>query len=150
MEQNAGVAVEIRSMKKEDLPALAELYRQFWNEPSDLLSIERQFRRISQNSSYILLSAVLCGCLVGSVMGILCEDLYGDGQPFLVVENMIVDRESRRAGIGSALLHRLEVLAREQGCTQILLVTEKFRQDACGFYEANGFSQSHAGYKKKL
>ena len=108
--------------------------------------MERRFRRVSQNSSYILSRAVLCGRLAGFDYGHLCSS----GRPFPVAENRIVDRKVRRTGIGSALLHRLEVLARKKGCTQMLLVTEKFRQDACGFYEANGFSQSHAGYKKKL
>ncbi len=47
---------------------------------------------------HILLAAEDGGRLVGSVMGVVCEELYGDGRPFLVVENLIVDKEQRRKG----------------------------------------------------
>ena len=83
-------------------------------------------------------------------MGIVCKELYGDCNPFLVVENMIVDKSSRHKGIGTLLLHELERLAKERYCTQMILVTENDRIDACNFYEKYGFSKNNKGYKKKL
>ena len=53
-------------------------------------------------------------------------------------------------GVGRSLLLCLEQMARERACTQIILVTEKNRLDACAFYEACGFQQENTGYKKKL
>jgi len=79
-----------------------------------------------------------------------CDELYGDCLPFLVIENMIVDRGARRMGVGKALLNELEKRARERQCSQMILVTERNRTDACGFYESYGFSKDHKGYKKKL
>jgi ribosomal protein S18 acetylase RimI-like enzyme len=84
-------------------------------------------------------------------MGVICEELYGDCSPFVVVENMIVDKSRRRAGVGRALMAELEERARQRGCAQMLLVTEKSRTDACSFYESAGFAAGiNAGYKKKL
>nr|WP_243764912.1 GNAT family N-acetyltransferase [Eubacterium callanderi] len=55
-----------------------------------------------------------------------------------------------QSGIGKALLGALEKQAKERRCTQIILVTEENRKDACRFYEANGYQEDNAGYKKKL
>lgn len=68
-----------------------------------------------------------------------------------VVEDMIVDKKYRKRGIGRALFQTLERQAVAQGCTQVILVTESERTDACGFYESIGFHPSkNKGYKKKL
>lgn len=142
--------MDIREMEKADLPQLAALYRQFWQEESDLVKMKQQFERLSRRNTHILLSAVEAGVLVGSVMGIVCEELYGDCRPFLVVENMIVDKAYRQRGVGKALLQKLEKRAKARGCTQMILVTEAEREDACAFYEACGFQLNNRGFKKKL
>ncbi|MCQ2011146.1 MAG: GNAT family N-acetyltransferase [Sporolactobacillus sp.] len=142
--------MNIRQMELEDLPQLAILYRQFWNEDSNIDQMKAQFRKINQRKTHILLSAVSEDRLVGSVMGVVCDELYGDCLPFLVIENMIVDRGARRMGVGKALLNELEKRARERQCSQMILVTERNRTDACGFYESYGFLKDHKGYKKKL
>ena len=69
-------------MIRTDIPQLAMLYHQFWNEDSNILAMESQFDRLSKDERYILLSAVIDEKLVGSVMGIICQDLYGNCKPF--------------------------------------------------------------------
>lgn len=98
-----------------------------------------------------MLSAIDDNKLVGSVTGIICDELYGQCKPFMVLENMIVDIRYRNKGIGKALIEDLERIALERQCTQIILVTEANRNDACSFYEQIGYSRdTHRGYKKKL
>jgi GNAT superfamily N-acetyltransferase len=64
---------------------------------------------------------------------------------------MIVDRAARQQGIGRRLIAALEDEARTQGCTQVLLVTEADRADACSFYASAGYAaEAHRGFKKKL
>lgn len=71
----------------------------------------------------------LNGLLVGSVMGVTCEELYGSCKPFLVLENMIVDRKYRNKGVGKALISEIEKIAAE----------------------TLGYSpNTHKGFKKKL
>ena len=142
--------MEIRNMIQTDIPQLAILYQQFWNEPSDILAMQNQFDKLSKDERYILLSAVMDDKLVDSVMGIVCQELYGNCKPFLVLENMVVDQGTRRKGIGKSLLSRLEEIAKARDCSQIILVTELERVDACLFYEACGFQTNNKGYKKKL
>lgn len=141
----------IRMMQEEDIPELSALYEQFWGEKSDIENMKKQFRTLLQKNTHILLSAVEDGKLTGSVMGVVCEELYGECKPFLVVENMVVDKDCRRKGLGKALLSELEKLAKQRGCTQMILVTETNRADACGFYQSAGFDPDiNKGYKKKL
>jgi len=42
------------------------------------------------------------------------------------------------------------VIAREKGCAQLQLTTNKARKDAQRFYEQLGFEMSHEGMKAKL
>lgn len=131
--------MHIRYMIEEDIPQLSTLYEQFWGDKSDTEKMRTQYKKLLGAGTHIFLSAVDEGKLIGSVMGVICEELYGECRPFLVIENMIVDKNSRRTGAGRALLSELERRARERGCTQMILVTESNREDACGFYEALGF-----------
>lgn len=140
----------IRELLITDLPALAELYFQFWEEESDISQMEKQFEIIKKENRHILLVYEENGKVIGTVMGVVCRELYGTCRPFLVVENFIVDKNHRRKGIGKLLMNELERKARERNCTQMILVTEKDRADACGFYLSYGFQTNNAGYKKKL
>lgn len=84
-------------------------------------------------------------------MGVICEDLYGKCEPFMVIENMIVDEEYRRKGVGKALIQEIEKQATVLNCTQIILVNEANRDDACNFYASLGYNpDTHKGFKKKL
>jgi GNAT superfamily N-acetyltransferase len=81
--------------------------------------------------------------VVGSVMGIVCDELYGECRPFLLMENLVVAAEYRRKGIGKALLGELEKQAREWKCSQ--------GKDAVSFYESAGYNaKEHIGFKKSL
>ena len=143
--------MDINKMVESDIPELALLYRQFWNEDSSVEKMKAKFKKLDADPNYILLSARIDSKLVGSVMGIICEELYGDCRPFLVIENLIVDSTHRKKGIAKSLLLRLEKVAIEHQCTQIILVTEKVRQDAIDFYASLGFDPAtHTGFKKSL
>lgn len=141
----------IRQMVADDIPELAQLYKQFWNEDSCIDTMYNQFNKFSESSTHVLLSAVDNGRLIGSVMGVICEELYGCCEPFMVLENMIIDNNHRNKGVGKALISELEKIAANKNCTQIILVTETNRIDACNFYESVGYSpNTHKGFKKKL
>lgn len=141
----------VREMITDDIPQLAQLYKQFWDEESSVETMRKKYNQFQENGSHILLSAVENGELIGSIMGVICGELYGDCRPFLVLENLIVDRRYRNQGVGKALTSELEKKAAEKNCTQIILVTETNRIDACRFYESAGYNpDTHTGYKKKL
>ena len=141
----------IREMAASDIPQLAELYKQFWNEDSCVKTMRQKFDQYQKKGSHILLCATENKQLVGSVMGVICGELYGNCRPFLVLENMIIDQKYRNRGIGTELIAEMEKRASQRNCTQIILVTESDRVDACKFYESVGYKpETHRGFKKKL
>lgn len=143
--------MEIRKLTENDLEGLAALYKQFWGESSSLEKMQATFKRLDKNPNYILLGADQQNHLVGSVMGIICEELYGDCRPFMVVEDVIVDKHQRRLGIGSSLMRQLEGYAVKHNCNYIIFVTESERSEAHRFYESLGYkSDAYKGFKKRL
>lgn len=135
----------------EDIPDLALLYKQFWNEDSCVELMKKKFRELQKNPSYVFLSAIDGNHLMGSVFGIICEELYGECKPFLVLEDLVVDGRYRRKGVGRALMTEMEKIAVEHGCYQMLFITENDRTDTIAFYASLGFNpDTHKGFKKPL
>ena len=84
-------------------------------------------------------------------MGIVCEELYGDCKPFMVIEDIVVNKDHRRSGVGSALMGALEGCAVERNCNYIIFVTESERTEAHRFYESLGYNPNACkGFKKYL
>ncbi|MDI3477946.1 MAG: hypothetical protein PWQ59_1471 [Thermoanaerobacterium sp.] len=61
--------MELRRMIERDIPDLALLYKQFWNENSSIDLMEKKFAELKNNPNYIFLSAVEVDHLTGSVLG---------------------------------------------------------------------------------
>ena len=134
-----------------DLPTLAGLYKQFWGEDSSPEKMREVFGRLSEDPDYLFLGARHGRTLVGSALRVVCEDLYGDCRPFLLIEDFVVDESRRRLGVGSALIRELERHAAERDCAYILLLTDAYRDDAVRFYESLGYEcDRYRGFKKRL
>ena len=131
--------MRVTALTEADLPDLARLYRQFRGEESCLEDMKIAFRRLENDPDYTLLGVREAGRLVGSVMGILCQELYGRCRPFMVVEDLIVDQAHRRRGVGSELMRGIEQEALRHQCSYIMLVTDANRIEALGFYEHLGY-----------
>jgi ribosomal protein S18 acetylase RimI-like enzyme len=143
--------MKIERLTEYDLPALAEMFRQFWGEKSSPEKMGSTFSRLATNPAYILLAAKHNDRLVGFAMGIICEDLYGECKPFMVIEDLIVDKNQRRNGVGSALMRELEKCAIDHDCCQIIFVTEANRAEAHRFYRSLGYEfKSYKGFKKRM
>lgn len=48
--------MQIDTLTEDDLPTLAELYRQFWSEESSLERMRATFRRLANDPSYLFLA----------------------------------------------------------------------------------------------
>jgi ribosomal protein S18 acetylase RimI-like enzyme len=144
-------AMDIARLTEEDLEALARLYEQLLPEESSLEKMRATFQRLKGDPNYIFLGAKQDGRLVGSVLGIICEELFGECRPFMVVEDVVVDKDQRRGGVGSALMRELERRAVQRACNYIMLVTDSARVDARRFYESLGYHpNAYQGFKKYL
>lgn len=134
-----------------DLIEVAELYEMFWGDVSHVDKMKRKLSLWENDNRHHLLVAKADGKIIGTIFGVICEELYGECKPFLVMEDLIVKKEFRRAGVARALLLHIESIGREHDCSQIQFITESNRKDAISFYETMGYnSKFNIGFKKKL
>lgn len=103
----------IREVAMEDIPKLMKLYQQFWGQPLHIEKMQRQFWRLKDQHSHMILCAVAGNSFIRSVAGIVCADLYGACRSFMVLENLIVDKQHRRKGVAQQLLGELERQAKK-------------------------------------
>lgn len=142
----------ITFINSSDLGQLALLYEELTGIKTNMVLMEKMYKKIADNTDYILIGAKdEEQRLVGSVMGIVCTDIVGECQPFMVLENVIVSEKSRRRGTGRQLVKYIENCARERNCYYIMLVSLLKRKDAHAFYESLGYNLGVVqGFKKYL
>lgn len=141
--------ITIKHIKSDDLSGLCQLYDELVNRVNNYTKLVDVYQSIQNNDNYIILGAFNDEGLVGSLMGIICYDLVGECQPFMVIENVIVSNRVRRQGIGKKLMLEIEQIAKERGCYYIIFVSGDQRKEAHAFYENLGFKDEKVeGYRK--
>ena len=95
--------MDITPLTEADLPQLLALQKELLDEGGNLDRMRELFAVIDKDPNYALLGAQKEGCLVGSLVGIVCHDLIGSCIPFMVVENVIVAKGFRNHQIQSTL-----------------------------------------------
>jgi len=107
--------------------------------------------KIRKNPDYVVLGAKHLNKIIGTIMGVVIEDIIGDCRPFMVIENMIIDQDYRGKGIGKELMMYLENIARDRNCYYIIFVSSSKRKDAHRFYQSMGYELDLVqGFKKYL
>lgn len=135
-----------------DLAGLKDLYEKgFDSAVSNSDAITKTFEIIKDNPDYIILCAKADNRVVGSVMGVVCYELFGKCLPFMVVENVVVLNDYRNRGIARKLMLRLEECALQRYCSTILFVSSAHRFGAHKLYESLGYGIDKVnGYRKRL
>lgn len=143
--------VTINQIETKHLPQLAELYEELVGVSTNLVKMEETYAEILEDKSYYVLGAFYENELAGSLMGILCKDLIGESEPFMVIENVVVSSKVRRQGIGRKLMLEIEEIARQHGCSYMILVSGGQRVEAHRMYESLGYREEHVeGFRKHL
>ncbi len=143
--------MKIVRITKNDLPKLSTLFTEFIGTKSNLGKMSSSLDSIMANPNYSVLGAKIEGDLIGSAMGIICFDLVGECNPFMVIENVVVAKHMRNKGVGKALMRALETEALKVNCRYIMLVSSASRVDAHKFYKSLGYeTDGFKGFKKYM
>lgn len=147
--------LRIRRATTDDLSALLELYRQLarfppGSLPTDMTTAGPVLARILGDPARRLIVAETGGRVVGTADLVIVPNLTHDGRPWAIVENVVVDDDSRRVGIGQELMTDVVRAARSAGCYKVQLLSRNDRGEAHLFYEAIGFTQSAVGFRMYL
>ena len=148
-------AVEVREAEDRDLDAVLHLYEQLADgqdgsmpaDPGGAAAILAEIRSVSGRA---LLVAVVDERVVGTADCLIVVNLTHAGRPWAIVENVVVDADTRRAGIGSALMGDVLQRAEEAGCYKVQLISRKDRPAAHDFYRSLQFEPSAEGFRRYL
>jgi ribosomal protein S18 acetylase RimI-like enzyme len=143
--------IEIDQLKFEDLNGLKDLYEDSFGTLTDYDKMKERFNSVQNDSNYILLIAKDENKVVGSVLGVICNELIGQCTPFMVIEDVAVLKLYRRNGIARQLLQKIEEHAKSRKCNMIIFVSSIHREGAHKLYESLGYGIDKVnGYRKRL
>ncbi|QPH53697.1 GNAT family N-acetyltransferase [Pontivivens ytuae] len=145
----------IREAVAADLPAILALLaedRRGAVEDSDPADpqVLTAFTTITEDPRERLLVVEEDGRIVGTAQLSLLPGLSNGGRPRAQIEAVRIASDRRGAGLGAALIAFCIAEARRHGCWVVQLTSNATRTDARRFYERQGFSASHTGFKLVL
>ena len=130
----------IRLATAEDLPSLADLYRQL--NQDDLATPPNQIAAVSEEILASKYFELIVAELVGTCYLNVIPNLTRGARPYAVIENVVVTSDLRNRGIGKALLRYALARAWEHGCYKAMLQTGSKSEAKHRFYRSCGFSQT--------
>jgi N-acetylglutamate synthase-like GNAT family acetyltransferase len=140
-------AVAVRLARLDDAPALVSLLAEL-GYPTDAGTLERRLAALVADPAVTLLVAERDGRVVGlasmHVMPLI------ERAPLGRLSAIVVAADERRAGIGRALVERVESEARARGCERLELTSAERRADAHAFYRDLGFEPASQRFIKSL
>ena len=130
--------MKIRDARPEDLYRLLELYAQLegpYAERKALASgrTEDLFTRILLDPNQQTIVAEDYSEVVGSLVIAILPNLGHGGAPYAVIENVVVDEESRGEGVGTALMQEAVERVRNAGAYKLALCSNLKRESSHAF-----------------
>jgi N-acetylglutamate synthase-like GNAT family acetyltransferase len=139
--------VAVRPARLDDAPALVSLLAEL-GYPTDAGTLERRLAALVADPAVTVLVVERDGRVVGlasmHVMPLI------ERAPLGRVSAIVVAADERRAGIGRALVERVESEARARGCERLELTSAERRADAHAFYRDLGFEPASQRFIKSL
>ena len=154
----------IRNLRLEDFEQVNNLFMQLHNSetqhrPDLFRKIEKpttsrawDFEASLTDSSKIMIGAEVDDKIVGFVIVQIRQSAYKIQTPrtFAYFENIVVDENYRRKGIGTAIYQEGVKRAKEQGATSIELKVWNFNTGAISFYQSLGMSVQSLTMEKAI
>ena len=144
------MGIAVRAAGATDLAEVLALYRQLYAE-LDLGETERvrdAWAATLATPGRTVLVAEDAGALVGTADLTVLANAAHAGEPYLLVENVVVDEAHRRCGVGAVLLEAARDHGRAEGCYKLQLSADD--PGAFAFYEALGLRPAARTYKEYL
>lgn len=136
------MTVEIKKVRRKDLPVLVELLAEMDGEPQlPAAHAQRVFREMTAYPSYASYFACVHGKPVGTFSLLVFPTLVHKGAFEALIDAVVVAPAWRGRGIGGAMMAEAMRLAAEGGCYKLMLSSNARREDAHRFYRSLGFRQ---------
>lgn len=150
----------IRKATLEDLGNIQnlnnELFKLEFNNFDDTLKVGWPFEEDGKNyfqdmiQNQIVFVAEVEGKTVGYLAGSICEEVSLLIETFAELDNMYIDENYRRYGIGSLLINEFKKYCREKKIQNIKVTASAKNSRAIQFYMKNGFEDYNISLKYKI
>ena len=138
-----------RVVTRQDLPRILDLYaRALDGKALAVADAEHLFERIRSYPDYQLYLCEQDGRLAGTFALLIMDNLGECGTPSGVVEDVVVEPEFQRRGVGRAMMEHALAICRQKGCYKMMLSSNLARTEAHAFYESLGFEKH--GYSFRI
>lgn len=128
----------IRRAQAADAELIASLYAEL-NTLSTPIVLPDRIALIANSEHTHLLVCEDSGELLGTALVCLCQDVMFGHQPFALVENVVVNADHQRKGIGRSVMDYIEAFCLAQDCSKIILQTSSENRGVRDFYTAMGY-----------
>lgn len=143
--------MQIEEVSEDELEQLAQLYQHLLPNEVSIDRMREVLARNRTNPYHVVLAAKVEGNVVGSLLAVCCDMLFGQCRPFMVIEDVVVDEAHRRRGIGRALMDRAKRHAHSLDCSYIMLITDRRSPEPREFYTALGYNtEGYCAFKMHL
>ena len=152
--------VLIRKANLEDLNAIQKLNNNLFelefNNFDDTLKVgwpfEKEGKEYFENmlNSEIVFVAEVEEKIVGYLAGSICEGVSYITETFAELDNMCIDDEYRRFGIGTLLMDEFKKYCKEKNMQNIKVTASAKNSRAIQFYMKNGFEDYNVTLKYKI
>ena len=140
-----------REASRADLPAVLRLYAQTELDDGKTLPLaqaERIFDLMARYPDYKVYVSTVGKNIAGTFALLIMHNLAHLGDPSAIIEDVAVDPEWQKRGIGKAMMRYALKLAADKGCYKAMLSSNLKRERAHAFYESLGFERH--GYSFRI
>lgn len=134
--------IEFRTLTKEDIPSLMELYVQLDpvnNSDYNLEESGQIWERICENKSIKYFGAFDGNKVVSSCWSCLMPNMTHHGGTVCFIENVITHQDYRKQGLARKVIEMAVEDARKNDCYMACLLSNSKRKEAHEFYKKIGF-----------
>jgi N-acetylglutamate synthase-like GNAT family acetyltransferase len=139
--------VTVRDARAGDREAMLGLLAEL-GYPSEPRVLERRLKRVDAEPSVSVVVAERDGALVGLASLHVLHLI--ERPPLGRLSAIVVTGSQRRAGVGRALIERIEEDARAAGCDRLEVTSGEWRCSAHSFYRGLGFEETSKRFIKQL
>lgn len=143
----------IREINENDFRGLSELYTHLHNNKlieNSEKNIELWHAILDDKNHHIIVSQE-DGKIVSSCVCIIVPNLTHNQQPYALIENVVTDKNYRKRGLASQCLEYAKMIAIDNNCYKMMLLTGSKKRNTHRFYQKNGYNRfEKTGYIQRL
>ena len=141
----------MRPCQSSDFADVNRLLAQLWpDQEQGRPALRRVFECALQSDSQACLCAVDDNDHVVGFVSLTIKNNLWQAANLGHIDELVVDQEHRRHGLGTELLNAIIQVAKERSCTRVELDSAFHRKEAHAFYERNGFENRAYLFSKPL